>query len=145
MSVNSKVSVKPSAKDVAARLGIGERQARNLIRDGDWRINQATAPASDAPLDTDSITMESAAETVDKWAKFESARKNKIANDIKAGALIKRAEHERELMALAEAVNQSLREFPTRLAPELAGLSVAEIEARLLAEADDIRRRCRAV
>ena len=130
--------MKKGAK-LANSLGITERHARRLLKDGDWR-------ATDTPiLETDlgNITMESPAELVDKWAKFEAARKNKIANDAKAGALIKRAEHERELLTLADAVNQALREFPTRLAPELAGLSVAEIEARLMQEADEIRRRAR--
>lgn len=60
----------------------------------------------------------------------EEIRKLRLANDTKERTLILRAEHESEIREMSSEVQKQLYAIPPR-APELAGLPVAEIEAKL--------------
>ena len=56
---------------------------------------------------------------------------SKLANAKAAGTLIDLARVQRDQFALARAIRDRLMNLPTRLAPELVGLTQAEIELRI--------------
>lgn len=77
------------------------------------------------------------ATTKDDWERLrvrEQYRKLKLANDIKDGELVPRAEMMAELRGLASEGLKVLSAIPNRMATELAGLGAVEIEARLKTE-----------
>ena len=61
----------------------------------------------------------------------ERTRKLKIGNDIRAGLLIPRMEHESIIVQMSNAVQKVMASLPSRMAVEVVGLTVPEAEIRL--------------
>jgi hypothetical protein len=72
-----------------------------------------------------------------KWEIYERARKSKLSNDHRAETLIRRSDHQAQISEMASEVQKRMYAIPPR-APELAGLSVPDIEAKLTAWMDEI-------
>ncbi len=72
-----------------------------------------------------------------KWEVYEKARKTKIQNDYKLGTLLPMADHAAEISEMASEVQRRMYSIPSR-APELAGLSVPDIEKKLTAWMDEV-------
>lgn len=66
----------------------------------------------------------------------EEVRKLKIGNDTKEGRLILKSDRDAEISQMASECQRVLYSIPPR-APELAGLTVAEIESKLRSWLDD--------
>jgi hypothetical protein len=62
---------------------------------------------------------------------YERWRKTKLANDLKDGILVTKSFMDSQLSAQASAVTNHLVTRASRVAPDLAGRSIPEIEARL--------------
>ena len=72
-----------------------------------------------------------------KWDIYERARKSKINNDFRADILMRRVDHQTEISEMASEVQKRMYALPSR-APELAGLSVPDIETKLTAWIDGV-------
>lgn len=66
-----------------------------------------------------------------KWEIYEKARRLHIRNLREDGTLMPVSEHESELRQRANAAQALMAAMPSRLAPELVGLTVPECEIRL--------------
>lgn len=77
-----------------------------------------------------SANLDSDISDLKKWDIYERARKGKIANDLKDGKTILKSQHETEIAEMSSECQKVLYAIPSR-APEIAGLSVPEIETRL--------------
>lgn len=62
---------------------------------------------------------------------FERWRKTKLANDLKAGVIVLKSFMDSQLAAQSSAVTNHLTTRAARVAPDLAGRTIPEIEARL--------------
>ena len=72
-----------------------------------------------------------------KWDIYERARKAQIANDQKMGKLISVEKHRAEIASMAAECQLVLSSIPSRLAPEVVGLTVTEAERRLQFAVDE--------
>lgn len=72
-----------------------------------------------------------------KWDIYERARKTKLLNDHKSGIMMLKTAHETEIREMSSAVQKAMYALPAR-APELAGLSVPDIEQKLTAWMDEV-------
>jgi hypothetical protein len=68
---------------------------------------------------------------------LERVRRLKVQNDIKEGLLIEKAQLQREVREMADAVQGVLYQLPGRCAVDLAGRTPAEIELRLTVAIDE--------
>ena len=73
--------------------------------------------------------------TIEEW------RKLKISNDLKETKLMLRSEYDSDFAGMSAEITGLLNQMPQRLAPDLAGLGVVDIEQRLTAACDEVIRK----
>jgi len=107
--------------------------------DQGWRVEEVREfILTNSRRSATAANMDSDLATLRRWQTYESARKTKIANDLKEGNTISRSEVERQAAEFVAWMQGQFSTMPRQMATELAGQTPVEIEKRLVGYIDAV-------